>query len=58
MAGTFKKLTYTIAAALVAVLCFLITSQGGGAGYAFQLLDRRRLLCGAKRLERLAERNL
>ena len=34
MAGTFKKLTYTIAAALVAVLCFLIISQGGGARYA------------------------
>ncbi len=34
MAGTFKKLTYTIAAALVAVLCFLIISHGGGARYA------------------------
>lgn len=34
MAGTFKKLTYTIAAALVAVLCFLILCESGGAGYA------------------------
>ena len=39
MAGTFKKLTYTIAAALVAVLCFLITSQGGGARYASAALS-------------------
>ena len=34
MAGTFKKLTYTIAAALVAALCFLILCESGGAGYA------------------------
>ncbi len=34
MAGTFKKLTYTIAAALIAVLCFLILCEGGGARYA------------------------
>ncbi len=39
MAGTFKKLTYTIAAALVAALCFLILCESGGAHYASAALS-------------------